>query len=50
MLATSVSLGAGTSGGVFSPLLFTGACLGSWLGAGVHLIEAHSSLSRVSCA
>lgn len=50
MLATSVSLGSGTSGGVFSPLLFMGACLGAWFGANAHLIEADTSLSRVSCA
>jgi CIC family chloride channel protein len=33
MLATSVSLGAGASGGVFSPSLFIGATLGGAIGA-----------------
>jgi chloride channel protein, CIC family len=50
LLATSVSLGSGTSGGVFSPLLFIGACLGAGLGAGAQLVEARTSLSMVSCA
>ena len=33
MLATGVTLGSGGSGGVFSPALAVGACLGAWLGA-----------------
>jgi len=33
MLATSISLGAGASGGVFSPSLFIGATLGGAIGA-----------------
>ena len=32
MLATSVTLGSGGSGGVFSPALAVGALLGAWLG------------------
>lgn len=35
LLATSVSLGAGASGGVFSPSLFLGATLGGAFGAGL---------------
>lgn len=50
MLATSVSLGSGTSGGIFSPLLFVGACLGGCLSAGVRIVDPHTSLSLVSCA
>ena len=33
LLATSISLGCGASGGVFSPLLFMGAALGGSIGA-----------------
>lgn len=50
VLATSVSLGSGTSGGVFSPLLFIGACLGACLSVGVRFVDPHTSLSLVSCA
>ena len=32
MLATGLTLGSGGSGGVFSPALAVGACLGAWLG------------------
>ncbi len=35
-LATSLTLGAGGSGGVFAPSLFTGAFLGDWFGSLVH--------------
>ncbi|HVA33332.1 MAG TPA: chloride channel protein [Candidatus Baltobacteraceae bacterium] len=35
-LATSLTLGAGGSGGVFAPSLFTGAFLGDWFGRIVH--------------
>jgi CIC family chloride channel protein len=38
MVATSVSLGAGASGGVFSPSLFLGAALGGFLGALGHAL------------
>lgn len=36
MLATSLTLGAGGSGGVFAPSLFIGSMLGSAYGIGVH--------------
>ncbi|WP_142215064.1 chloride channel protein [Streptomyces sp. SLBN-118] len=36
MLATSVTVGIGGSGGVFAPSLFIGAMLGAAYGAGVH--------------
>ena len=50
MVATSVSLGSGASGGVFSPLLFIGATLGGGLGFGALAIAPHIDLSPASCA
>ncbi|MYZ50174.1 CBS domain-containing protein [Rhizobiales bacterium L72] len=42
VLATSISLGAGASGGVFSPSLFIGATLGGAVGAlGAYLLPGH---------
>jgi chloride channel protein, CIC family len=38
MLATSASLGSGSSGGIFSPSLFMGATLGAAFGALAHLL------------
>jgi len=38
LLATTVSLGSGSSGGIFSPSLFMGATLGGAFGALVHVI------------
>ncbi|HTU80551.1 MAG TPA: chloride channel protein [Candidatus Acidoferrales bacterium] len=35
-IATSLTLGAGGSGGIFAPSLFTGAFLGDWYGRLVH--------------
>ncbi len=37
ILATSLTLGSGGSGGIFSPSLFMGAMLGLFFGSGVHL-------------
>ena len=37
MIATAVTVGAGTVGGVFTPTLFLGAALGSAFGASLHL-------------
>ena len=50
MVATSVSLGSGASGGVFSPLLFIGATLGGGLGFGALAIAPNLDLSPASCA
>ncbi len=50
LLATSISLGSGASGGVFSPLLFIGSTLGGGLGLVVLAIAPHSDLSQASCA
>lgn len=38
LLATSLTLGSGASGGIFSPSLFLGATLGGAFGAFVHLL------------
>lgn len=38
LVATSLTLGSGASGGVFSPALFLGAMLGGALGQGVHAL------------
>ena len=38
LLATTLSLGSGSSGGIFSPSLFMGATLGGAFGAFVHMI------------
>jgi len=50
ILATSISLGSGASGGIFSPLLFIGATLGAGLGFGALAIAPHIDLSPASCA
>jgi len=36
LVATSVTIGAGGSGGIFAPSLFLGACLGGLVGTAVH--------------
>ncbi|MHC3474801.1 chloride channel protein [Streptomyces sp. 7R007] len=43
MLATSLSIGIGGSGGVFAPSLFIGAMLGSAYGIGVRHLMPHSA-------
>ncbi|MFD1660669.1 chloride channel protein [Streptomyces caeni] len=43
MLATSLTIGIGGSGGVFAPSLFIGAMLGSVYGAGVHNLLPQSA-------
>ncbi|MCD9876359.1 chloride channel protein [Streptomyces guryensis] len=43
MLATSLTIGIGGSGGVFAPSLFIGAMLGSAYGIGVHHLMPHSA-------
>ena len=49
LLATSVSLGCGASGGVFSPLLFMGASLGGGIGVLAHG-ALNTQLSPSACA
>ncbi|MBN2689325.1 MAG: chloride channel protein [Gammaproteobacteria bacterium] len=48
LLNTSLTLGSGASGGVFSPSLFLGATLGGAYGAILQLLFPH--LSSISCA
>jgi CIC family chloride channel protein len=45
LLATSVSLGSGSSGGIFSPSLFMGAALGSAFAAGVQAVYPGAPVS-----
>jgi CIC family chloride channel protein len=38
LLATSITIGSGGSGGIFAPSLFLGACLGGFVGTIVHAL------------
>ncbi len=50
LAATVLSLGSGSSGGIFSPSLFMGATLGGAFGALVHLMFPTSSVSIAAFA
>ncbi len=50
LLATTISLGSGASGGVFSPSLFIGATLGAGLGALGHIIFPNATFSVIEYA
>ena len=50
MLATTISLGCGASGGIFSPSLYLGATLGGAFALLVGMIFPHSGLSVPSAA
>jgi CIC family chloride channel protein len=50
MVATTVSLGCGASGGIFSPSLYLGATLGAAFAAAMGMIFPHSGLSLPSAA
>jgi CIC family chloride channel protein len=50
LFATSVSLGSGASGGIFSPSLFMGATVGGAFGSLVTAIAPVPGLSPVTCA
>ncbi len=50
LLATTISLGAGASGGVFSPSLFIGATLGAGLGTLGQIIFPNSTFSVIEYA
>jgi CIC family chloride channel protein len=50
MVATTVSLGCGASGGIFSPSLYLGATLGAAFAAAMGLILPHSGLTLPSAA
>ncbi|HUO55047.1 MAG TPA: chloride channel protein [Rhodoblastus sp.] len=49
-LATSVSLGSGGSGGIFSPSLFMGATLGASLGLLSARVDPSSGVNGANCA
>jgi CIC family chloride channel protein len=50
LIATTVSLGSGASGGIFSPSLYLGATLGAAFAALIGTIFPHSGLSGPSAA
>jgi CIC family chloride channel protein len=50
MLATTISLGCGASGGIFSPSLYLGATLGASFAAAVQFLLPHSGLNPASAA
>jgi CIC family chloride channel protein len=45
ILATSITLGSGASGGIFAPSLFIGAMIGGFFGWCVHLLFPHVTAS-----
>ena len=50
LFATSTSLGAGASGGIFSPSLFMGATLGGAFGSLVTAVHPTDGISATTCA
>lgn len=50
LLATSLTLGSGASGGVFSPSLFIGATLGAAYAAGIHALVPDASITMGTAA
>jgi CIC family chloride channel protein len=50
LAATSISLGAGSSGGIFSPSLFMGATLGGAFGILVHAVHPMDDFGPTTCA
>ena len=50
LVATSVSLGAGASGGIFSPSLFMGAAIGGAFGLVVNAVAPVESFGITTCA
>jgi CIC family chloride channel protein len=50
LFATSVSLGSGASGGIFSPSLFMGATLGAAFGGAVTVLSPIHGVDPVTCA
>ena len=50
LAATSVSLGAGASGGIFSPSLFMGATIGGAFGVLVNAVHPVENLGVTTCA
>lgn len=50
LCATSISLGSGASGGIFSPSLFMGATIGGAFGAAVTAVHPVDGITVVNCA
>jgi chloride channel protein, CIC family len=50
LAATSISLGSGSSGGIFSPALFMGATLGAAFGVLVHTVHPMETFGTTTCA
>ena len=50
LAATSISLGSGASGGIFSPSLFMGATIGGAFGVLVHAIHPIDGFGATTCA
>jgi len=50
LAATSISLGAGSSGGIFSPSLFMGATLGAAFGVLLNAIHPMDNFGATTCA
>jgi chloride channel protein, CIC family len=50
LFATTVSLGSGASGGIFSPSLFMGAMIGGAFGAAITAIHPVAGISPMTCA
>jgi chloride channel protein, CIC family len=50
LCATSISLGSGASGGIFSPSLFMGATIGGAFGAAIGAIHPVDGLGVTTCA
>jgi len=50
LCATSISLGSGASGGIFSPSLFMGATIGGAFGAAISAIHPIEGLGATTCA
>lgn len=50
LFATSVSLGSGASGGIFSPSLFMGATIGGAFGAALTAIHPVEGVNAMTCA
>jgi chloride channel protein, CIC family len=50
LAATSISLGAGSSGGIFSPSLFMGATLGAAFGVLLNAIHPMENFGATTCA
>jgi chloride channel protein, CIC family len=50
LYATSISLGSGASGGIFSPSLFMGATIGGAFGGAINAINPINGVSVITCA